>query len=326
MLALAAGLPRAHATPAPPHVEGPDVPAVTAATTVTVFEDERYVCTEQGRTRAIDVPDGTWDRIVLELTIAPDGDPWDRLFGVAIGGVEVMRGTTPRTAMTVSRDVTEYAALMPAGGTADVTLYLGTYIGAMNGTLRLHFYAGEPTAPLVRAPSAGVIPALLWRSLSGNGSELEASVTFPDAAPTSAWVELTLSGHGQEGEFWYLGQKRPRIFHVLVDGQEIATASAMPYVYALLGFGNDNANGDNGCIDGTDELGDTVHPLMWWTAQRGLNAAGVHTGDGEIPPYRALVDPGQLALLSGARTVEVRMENGSPIGARWVTSLAFLLT
>src|SRR5207244_2707429 len=97
------------------------------------FTDERFTCTQTPRTHQVSVPDVDVDRVIVEVTITPDGDPWDRLYGVAINGVEVIRGTTPRTKMTVRKDITEYARLLPRGGNADVSLMLGTYVGDLLG-------------------------------------------------------------------------------------------------------------------------------------------------------------------------------------------------
>jgi hypothetical protein len=300
---LPVAAPASAQTPAVPP-EGPDVPTVTQpAAAVDAFVDERFSFEETAHTRTIDVPSGTFDRVMLQFSGRPDGDPWDRLFGVALGGVEVMRGTTPRAPFTVRKDVTEFASLLPSGGTANVSLFLSTFVGAQLGSVRLEFYTGEPAAP-ERASS--VAPAILWR-ISDGVHPLQSTVALPDEAPQRAVVELTLSGHGNE-EFWYR-TVRPRIFHVLVDSHEVATAVAMPYVYALLGFAG--------------STGTLVHPVMWWSAHQALDAAGVHTGVGEIPPYRAEVAAADLQLLRGARTVEVVQEGGGPV---WWTSLAFALT
>lgn len=311
----------ATATPAPPSIEGPDIPTLTAPDEVVVaIAGERFDCAEGARTHTIAVPSATWDRIILEVTITPDGDPWDRLFGVAIGGVEVLRGTTPRTAFTLRKDVTEFASLLPPGGTTDVTLYMGSYVGALVGDVTLEFYADEPTGLLVLRPAASAAGVVAFGSLNGNGTQLSRVVSFGGPAPSGATVELTLSGHGDE-EFWFAGPRLPRIFHVYVDDVEIATAVAMPYVYAFLGFGNENANIP--CVGpGTSAFGDTVHPVMWWTAHRAADAAGIHTGNGEIPPYRAEVEASALPLLTGSRTVRVVQQNGR---SRWVTSLSILL-
>ncbi|MGH2828909.1 MAG: peptide-N4-asparagine amidase [Actinomycetota bacterium] len=321
-LCLTAGSAGAAPLPAPPAIDGPDVPPVTApAAVVTVFENERYFCDGSPHSRTIDVPAGSFNRVILSTTITPDGDVWDRLIGVAIGGVEVLRGTTPRTAMTLRKDITRYAALLPPGGTATVSLLNSTYVGkGMLGTVRIEFYANEPTAPPL-PPATVAMGPFTWAGLNRGGERLSAAVEFPAVPPSMAVAELTLSGHGTE-EFWFAGIAVPRRFTILVDGQEVAVAAAMPYVYAFLGFGNEYSYAVCSGQAANDPFGDTVHPVMWWTAQQALDAAGVHTGVGEIPPYRIAIDPAVLPLLAGTRTVEVRQEYGF---GTWVTSLAFLL-
>lgn len=305
----------ASAGPGVPVVEGPDLPTATdPVAVIDVFSNERFECTEHSITKQVAIPTG-WNRAFIDVTITPDGDPWDRLFGASVGGVEVLRGTTPRTAMTVRREITEFAAVFPQGEDAPASLYLGSYVGALLGSVRLSFYA-DPL--VVRTPASTAVGAFTWRRLNGNGSRIDSTVTFGPDAPTEAAVDVTMSGHGSE-EFWFLSAL-PRAFHVLIDDVEVATIRSMPYVYALLGFGNANAN--TACVGpGTSSTGDRVHPVMWWTAQRGLDIAGVHTGTGEIPAFRAAIDDDARWLLSGTRTVSIVQEGG---GATWLTSAAFV--
>lgn len=319
--AIAAGTAPAHGAPtALPLVEGPDVPPITEPVAVLdVFVDERFdgCAGKVAATKTIDVPDVNVDRVVLDFTGVPVGDPWDRLFRVVIGGVEVLRGTTPRTTFHLRRDITEYASLLPAGASTQVTLELGSYVGAQSGSLAIELYQDEPTAALVRAPASRVVGALDGAGLMGNGKVVGADVDFGDAVASRAIVDLTLSNHGAEEALF-----ANRVFHILVDGREIATARPMPYTYAILGFGAANAN--SACTGpATSSTGDTVHPVMWWTAQQAADVAGVHTGVGEIPPYRAEVDAADLALLTGARRVEVVQQTGNAV---WITSLAFLIS
>ena len=296
---------------APPGADavGPDVPATTPpVATIVAFSDEVFSFTESPRTTTVDVPDIDFDRVVVELSSRPDGDPWDRLFGVSIGGVEVLRGTTPRAAFTVRKDITELLPLLPRGGTAEVSLLLSTYVGSQLGSVRVELFR-DATSAVVDTPARAVVPALRWRSLSAKGEAAAAAVTFPDAPPASATAVLTITGHGEE-EFWYQnGAPLPRTFRVRVDGVEVGTAVALPYVYALLGF--------------SGAIGEVVHPVMWWSVHQGLDVAGVHTGVGEIPAYRIEIAPEHRALLQGARTVDVVRDQG--IGGFWVTSLAFTL-
>lgn len=319
-LLIAASAVPAAAGPAIPAVDGPDVPALGTPTIVTVFEGERFECTGSPRVRTIDVPAGEWERVVLEMTVTPDGDPWDRLAAVAIGGAEVLRATTPRTEMTLRKDITAYAALLPSGGQADVSLLLSTFVGALLGSVHLEFYAAEPTSIAARAP-AEVTPVALWGGLTGNGSTIMNDVALPDAAPSSAEVELTITGHNG-AEFWFQQGWQPRIFRVFADGVQIAEARSFHYTYAFVGFGGNGDPYDTCAGPRTGETGDTLHPVMWWTAQRALDAAGVHQGVGEIPPYRAIVEPDLLPLLTGARTIEIRQVGPS---ATWITSASLLL-
>jgi hypothetical protein len=190
----------AGALPATPVADGPDVPAIGTPTVVDVFADERFECVEAAPTRTIAVPAGTWDRIIAVYSVKHDTDPWDRLFGVAIEGVEVLRGTTPRTSFTVRRDVTQYSSLLPPGGTADVSILVGTYVGSLRASLRLEFYANEPTGLVQRRGGTWFGP-MTWRRLNGNNLSIEAPVAFPAEAADAAQVEITLTGHGTE-EFW----------------------------------------------------------------------------------------------------------------------------
>ncbi|HEV8360783.1 MAG TPA: peptide-N4-asparagine amidase [Candidatus Thermoplasmatota archaeon] len=308
LLLLAAPLaaPLASLAPAPalPAVQ-PDVPAATdPIATVWAFEDEVYSGTAGIRTRAIAVP-SDWDRAVLVFRERPEGDPWDRLFAAFVGGVEVLRGTTPRTDMTVSKDVTEFRSLLPEGGVADLGIYTDTYVGAMVVSARVEFYRDEPTGALA-SPADSVVAPFTFRGVCADGQARTAQVQFPATPPSSAEVELYITGHGA-AEFWYLNGLAPRYFRVLVDGTEVATAVVMPYTYAFVGF------------DGT--LGAT-HGPVWWTAQRAMDLAGVPDGVGEIPPYRATLIGDHLGLLAGARTISLVPSGGS---CSWPTSVNFLL-
>lgn len=316
-----AKLPVLHNVPLGVPQEGPDVPTATPPDVVVVaFEDEYWHNTEGPRTHFIKVPlpptgPGTgWDRIILNYRQYPSQDPaqqdpWDRLCSAGIAGVEVLRCTTPRTDFTLRKDVTEFARLLPLGQLVGIIANTGSYDqpqfyqGGQWVTLWLEFYNTEPTKALVPSP-ATVVPGWYHRHMCANGVPLAATVAFPTQAPSSAIVEVTLSGHGSE-EFW--GTLDPRAFRLYVDGQELAQVVTFPYKYANYGYYG---------------AAYTQHPLEWWTLHQALDIAGVHTGVGEIPPYRAPVLPEHLALLAGNRTVELVGENGR---CYWPASVSFLL-
>ena len=289
----------------------PVAPGSTISTVVAI-PDERWSFTAGDRTRTIEVPTPTgqpgWDRIIVVYHSWPEGDPWDRTFSVKVDDVEVLRGTTPRAEFTVRRDITEYSSLLPPGEQVTISAGLDSWVGALHASVSLEFIKEEipPVHPPAQTAVMGVRGAL-----GGNGSTIQRDVVFPDDAPSSATIDVYLSGHGQAGEFWYL-HGGPPDFNVYADGSHIATLTAMPYVYALLGFEGGN---------------NSVHPLMWWTAQKAMDQAGVHTGDGEIPPYRAELDAADLSLLRGARTIKV-VETRTKIdgeGEFWPISVQFLL-
>lgn len=288
-----------HFTADAPPETGPDVPGVNLVATVVAFEDEVWSFTSGGRTRLIDVPEG-WDRVIAEYRQRPEGDPWDRLFRVFIGDVEVLRGTTPRTDFTLHKEWTRYASLLPQGGQASITIATDAWdqpAFSQHAYLTLRFY-DDPAQP---DPAASSVAAWGSRDACAKSRETR-TLTFPDQAPERAVLEFFASNHGDE-EAQFTG----RYWSVRVDGVEVANITAFPFTYAILGFYGGN---------------DVQHPVMWWTAQRALDVAGVHTGPGEVTPYRAELSAAEVALLQGATDVEIY---SNVQGCVWITSAAFLL-
>ncbi|HUR69902.1 MAG TPA: peptide-N4-asparagine amidase [Candidatus Thermoplasmatota archaeon] len=293
--------------------EGPDVPALTEPiAVVTVLDHEVYSYTAGFRGRDIDVPLG-WDRVVMELTHEPLGDPWDRTFSASVAGVEVLRGTTPRAPMTVEKDITRYGALLPQGGLARVEAYTDTWVAASALTLKLRFYA-EPVALV--APTDAVVNVQRFGGLC-TGTSFTRTVDFGASAPSAATLELFLSGHGAE-EFWFQNGGGARVVRVAVDGVEVGHATMLPYTYAFLGFaGADGTAGEQEVL---------IHQLAWWTAQQAADQAGAHANAGEIPPFRVALDAAALAQLTGTRSVTVSMDRVDvPTLCTWVTSASFLV-
>lgn len=282
---------------------GPDVPrSPFPMASVTVFENEMWAWTAGERTHEFDVPSG-WSRVVMEYNQRPDGDPWDRLFVVLFDRVEVLRGTTPRTDFTIEKDMTRYASLLPQGGKARVTVDTSAWeIGPQYVTLKLHFY-DDATSMLVEPAAAHAVSAYANRGMCRGTVITTPGVAFPESAATSGTMEFFATNHGNEEAQFF-----SRHFDVYVDGEILTRVYVFPYRYAWLGVYGGN---------------DVAHPVMWWSAFRVLDVAGVHTGPGEIPPYRLQLDEDQLAMLAGARTVEVRAQG--VYNCLWITSLAFLL-
>ncbi|KAG5546112.1 hypothetical protein RHGRI_018328 [Rhododendron griersonianum] len=95
-----------------------------------------------------DCPSQDFAKIVLEWTATSKGRQFDRIFGVWLGGVELLRSCTaePRstgTIWTVQKDITRYYSLLMTNQT--LAVYLGnlvdsTYTGVYHVDISVHFY------------------------------------------------------------------------------------------------------------------------------------------------------------------------------------------
>ncbi|KAH6785290.1 hypothetical protein C2S51_037745 [Perilla frutescens var. frutescens] len=98
-----------------------------------------------------DCPSQNFAKIVLEWTATCKGRQFDRIFGVWIGGVEVLRSCTaePRATgivWTVKKDITRYYSLLMSNQT--LAVFLGnivdsTYTGVYHVNITLHFYPAQ---------------------------------------------------------------------------------------------------------------------------------------------------------------------------------------
>ncbi|KAL3508766.1 hypothetical protein ACH5RR_028167 [Cinchona calisaya] len=96
-------------------------------------------------------PSQNFAKIVLEWKATCKGRQFDRIFGVWLGGVEILRSCTaePRATgivWTVEKDITRYYSLLMTNQT--LAVYLGnvvdkTYTGVYHVNLRMHFYPAE---------------------------------------------------------------------------------------------------------------------------------------------------------------------------------------
>ncbi|KAL3848835.1 hypothetical protein ACJIZ3_010717 [Penstemon smallii] len=94
-----------------------------------------------------------FSKIVLEWTATCKGRQFDRIFGVWLGGVEILRSCTaePRATgiiWTVKKDITRYYSLLQSNQT--LAVYLGnlvdsTYTGVYHVNVTFHFYPVEET-------------------------------------------------------------------------------------------------------------------------------------------------------------------------------------
>lgn len=289
---------------------GPDVPASPLPmASVVAFNDEVWSFTAGQHHRTINVPSG-WTRVVMVYRQNPTGDPWDRLFQAFIGGAEVLRGAAPRTDMTITKDMTRYASLLPQGGTADIAVDTSEWTGGKQHVwVTLNFY-DDATSALVERPATSVIPVYQSGGICGTDGRSApltvTNVTFPSGP--NATVEFFATNHGREE-----GYRLSTSFDIVVDGKVVTTVVATQYRYAWIGIGGPQPYAN-----------DVVHKAVWWSVFQALEVAGVHTGVGEIPPYRLALDASQMALLpAGTHTVSVQAHG--LYDCVWITSLNFLM-
>ncbi|MEW2286771.1 peptide-N4-asparagine amidase [Streptomyces sp. NPDC047841] len=180
-----------------------------------------------------------WSKVVLRLDGEVRGRQYDRLGYLHVGGVEILRTSTPEPspdgiAWHVEKDVTRYSDAFRTA--QDVEMLIGnvvddTYTGVIDVHVTLTFYAGRPAAP---APD---------RVLTLAGTPAGTTLTTPrNSERVVAEVYATGSGGGCE-EFWYLTVADPapysckagrgpyREVQISVDGRLAGIAAPFPNVW-----------------------------------------------------------------------------------------------
>ncbi|KAJ1687578.1 hypothetical protein LUZ63_018968 [Rhynchospora breviuscula] len=168
----------------------------------------------------------TPSRIVLEWHATCQGRQFDRIFGVWLGGVELLRSCTaePRPngiVWTVRKDVTKYTSLFYEDSTFAV--YLGnlvdsTYTGVYHVNVSVHFYFDQRNQyrknrqhqiPAFSSPADLVLPISrslplndgLWFLIKSSTDVLSKEISIPPNT-YRAVVEVYVSFHSND-EFWY---------------------------------------------------------------------------------------------------------------------------
>ncbi|MEV0242659.1 peptide-N4-asparagine amidase [Streptomyces sp. NPDC050674] len=177
-----------------------------------------------------------WSKVVLRLDGKVKGRQYDRLGHLHVGGVEVLRTSTPQPSpdgieWSVEKDVTRYSGTFRAAG--DVEMLIGnvvddTYTGVFDVEVTLTFHPGRPD---------GTTPD---RVLTLDG---DSALTTPrNSERVLAEVYATGSGGGCE-EYWYLtvpepapysckaGQGPYREVRISVDGRLAGIAAPFPTVW-----------------------------------------------------------------------------------------------
>ncbi|MFF8870278.1 peptide-N4-asparagine amidase [Streptomyces massasporeus] len=184
-------------------------------------------------------PDGCgdrWSKVVLRLEGKVKGRQYDRLGYLRVGGVEILRTSTPQPSpdgieWSVEKDVTRYSDTFRTG--RDVEMLIGnvvddTYTGVLDVKVTLTFYKGRPDggspdrvltldadSALSTPRNSERIVAEVYATGSGGGCEEYWYLTVPDPAPYSC----------KAGEGPY------REVQISVDGRLAGIAAPFPTVW-----------------------------------------------------------------------------------------------
>jgi hypothetical protein len=193
---------------------------------------------------------GRWSKVVLRLDGSVAGRQFDRLGYLDIGGVQMLRTSTPEPSQdgidwSVKKDVTRYEKTLSTS--QSVNMLIGnvvddTYTGILDVKVTLTFYAPEhKTRP---AEAGGSAPDQVIPLSDGNSVTTDAKLTTPrNSERILAEVYATGSGGGCE-EFWYSavtpsasyscpgGDDGPyREVQVTIDGKLAGIASPYPNIW-----------------------------------------------------------------------------------------------
>jgi len=192
---------------------------------------------------------GDWSKVVLTLHGAVAGRQFDRLGWLEIGGVPVLKTSTPEPSADgiewkVEKDLTDYAAFLHSP--QQVAMSLGnvvndTYTGVLDIQVDLTFYTASPAWPAAHTAD-DVLP--LTGETSSDGATNGAITVAPNTERLLAEVYATGSGGGCE-EFWYTAaptsnpddyscktEQGPwREIQVYVDGRLAGIATPYPHIY-----------------------------------------------------------------------------------------------
>ncbi|XP_062218492.1 peptide-N4-(N-acetyl-beta-glucosaminyl)asparagine amidase A-like [Phragmites australis] len=189
---------------------------------------------------------------VLEWRAECRGVQYDRIFGVWLGGAELLRGSTaePRpggVTWSVSKDVTRYASLL-ATSNSTLVVYLGnliddTYNGVYHANITLHLYFRRAARSALAAPAPADVVVPVSRSLPlndglwfvvQNATDVQSTRLAVPANAYRAVLEVYVSSHYSD-EFWYMNtpeQNGPfREVTVLLDGDVVGAVWPFPVIY-----------------------------------------------------------------------------------------------
>ncbi|MDF2272801.1 peptide-N4-asparagine amidase A [Streptomyces coacervatus] len=153
---------------------------------------------------------GSWSKVVLRMDGSVAGRQYDRLGYLDIGGVQVLRTSTPEPSPQgidwhVEKDVTEYSKTLSSPQAVDMLIgnvVNDTYTGVLDVKVTLTFYAPAPASQPGGHHTADTPDQVIPLS-DGDSVTSGAKLTTPrNSERILAEVYATGSGGGCE-EFWY---------------------------------------------------------------------------------------------------------------------------
>ncbi|MFE6823576.1 peptide-N4-asparagine amidase [Streptomyces sp. NPDC057690] len=252
-------------------------------------------------------PDGCgdrWSKVVLRLDGKVKGRQFDRLGYLHVGGVEILRTSTPEPSpdgieWSVEKDVTRYADTFRSA--RDVEMLIGnvvddTYTGVIDVKVTLTFYAGKPaaTAPdrvltLAEGPDGTTLTtprnserlvAEVYATGSGGGCEEYWYLTVPATAPYSC--------RSDDGPY--------REVQVEVDGRPAGIAAPFPTVWT----------------------GGWSNPFLWYVVP-GPRAFDIKPIEYDLTPFAGILNDGR------PHRVEVSVVGVSEGRSGWSTPVNVLV-
>ncbi|MDT0473193.1 peptide-N4-asparagine amidase [Streptomyces sp. DSM 41014] len=215
-----------------------------------------------------------WSKVVLRLDGKVKGRQYDRLGYLHVGGVEVLRTSTPEPSpdgieWSVEKDVTRYSDTFR--GARDVELLIGNvvddmYTGVIDVKVTLTFYAGRQAAAPDRVLTLGEggtvttprnserLVAEVYATGSGGGCEEFWYLTVPDSAPYSCQAD--------GGPY--------REVRISVDGRLAGIAAPFPHVWT----------------------GGWSNPFLWYVIP-GPRAFDVRPIEYDLTPFAGLLNDGR---------------------------------
>ncbi|CAH8391265.1 unnamed protein product [Eruca vesicaria subsp. sativa] len=185
-------------------------------------------------------PSQEFSKIVLEFKSTCKGRQFDRIFGVWLDGVELLRSCTaePRSngiVWSVHKDVTRYHSILVKNKTQTLSVYLGnlidkTYTGVYHVDVIFHYYPSlqsrDSSTGYSSLQADTILPVSrnlpldegLWFEITGSNDSKYKEIVIPRNV-YRAVLEVYVSFHERD-EFWY-----GNLYNDFISANNISSAS-----------------------------------------------------------------------------------------------------